>query len=110
MATDANGAFVLDNLVPGLLYEIRVTAPGLPAVRIGPQPVRGDVAPLEVRVPKPRPLVVVVRDAGTGKPVESVARVFIDDPDLCRRFTASLIRGVRIGPSTPEVEGWEVVR
>jgi phenylalanyl-tRNA synthetase beta chain len=40
---------------------------------------------------------------GTGEPVDAIARVFIDDPNLCRRFTASLIRGVRIGPSPPEV-------
>jgi len=40
---------------------------------------------------------------GSGEPVDAVAKIYIDDPDLCRRFTASLIRGVRIGPSPPEV-------
>jgi len=32
-------------------------------------------------------------------PIESFARVVIEDPDLCPRYTASVIRGVKIGPS-----------
>jgi phenylalanyl-tRNA synthetase beta chain len=34
-----------------------------------------------------------------GPPVDSVARVTIADPDLCLRYTASVITGIRIGPS-----------
>jgi phenylalanyl-tRNA synthetase beta chain len=32
-------------------------------------------------------------------PVESLVRVRIDDPDLCHRFTARVIDGVRVAPS-----------
>ncbi len=35
----------------------------------------------------------------TGPPIESLTSVTIDDPDGCPRYTARLIRGVRIGPS-----------
>lgn len=34
-----------------------------------------------------------------GPPVETLARVAIADPDRCRRFTASVIQNVTIGPS-----------
>jgi phenylalanyl-tRNA synthetase beta chain len=40
-----------------------------------------------------------VAPAGTGDPVEKTVRVEIDDADLCSRFTARLVRGVRLGPS-----------
>jgi len=35
----------------------------------------------------------------SGPPVDSLARVVIEDPDLCPRYTASVIQGVKIGPS-----------
>ena len=34
-----------------------------------------------------------------GEPIESLASVEIEDPDLCHRYTASLITGVEVGPS-----------
>ena len=34
-------------------------------------------------------------------PVETLARVTIEDPDLCPRYTASVITGISIGPSPP---------
>ena len=34
-----------------------------------------------------------------GGPIDDDARVDIDDPSLCSRYTACLVRGVRIGPS-----------
>lgn len=34
-----------------------------------------------------------------GGPIDDDATVEIDDPSLCSRYTASLVRGVRIGPS-----------
>ena len=34
-----------------------------------------------------------------GPPVDTLAQVTIADPDLCRRYTASVITGIRIGPS-----------
>lgn len=34
-----------------------------------------------------------------GEEITNVASVFIKDPDLCDRYTASLITGVKIGPS-----------
>ena len=35
----------------------------------------------------------------SGEPAKSLARVRIEAPDLCHRFTARVIRGVTIGPS-----------
>lgn len=35
----------------------------------------------------------------SGAPIERDVAVTIEDPDLCPRYTARLIRGVRIGPS-----------
>ena len=37
--------------------------------------------------------------AEVGPPVDTLAQVTIADPDLCRRYTASVITGIRIGPS-----------
>ena len=37
--------------------------------------------------------------AETGPPVDTLARVTIADPDLCHRYTASVITGIAIGPS-----------
>jgi len=34
-----------------------------------------------------------------GNPISSQARVFIRNPDLCPRYTASIIKGIAIGPS-----------
>jgi phenylalanyl-tRNA synthetase beta chain len=34
-----------------------------------------------------------------GPPITDAVRISIADPDLCQRYTASLIRGVTIGPS-----------
>ena len=53
----------------------------------------------EVREPP-----VTYRAAGPA--VESLARVVIQDPDLCPRYTASVIQGVKIGPSP----GWLAAR
>jgi phenylalanyl-tRNA synthetase beta chain len=47
-------------------------------------------APLAAR---PAPLV------GDGDGIEAAVRVEIDDPDLCGRYTARLVRDVRLGPS-----------
>ena len=35
----------------------------------------------------------------SGPPVDSLARVVVEAPDLCPRYTASVIQGVKIGPS-----------
>ncbi len=45
-----------------------------------------------LKVPNPQP-------KAKGKPVEDYASVRIDDATLCSRFTARVIRGVKIGPS-----------
>ncbi len=37
--------------------------------------------------------------AEAGPPVDTLARVTIADPDLCPRYTASVITGIKIGPS-----------
>ncbi len=33
------------------------------------------------------------------EPIDSLARVRLDDPELCPRYTARVVRGVKIGPS-----------
>ncbi|MCO6457161.1 MAG: phenylalanine--tRNA ligase subunit beta [Pirellulaceae bacterium] len=47
-----------------------------------------------LRVPDPRPAQAATR-------VGDVTRVTIECPELCRRYTARVIRGARIGPSPP---------
>jgi phenylalanyl-tRNA synthetase beta chain len=34
-----------------------------------------------------------------GLPVDDQVRIVIEDPDLCNRYSATLIRGIRVGPS-----------
>jgi phenylalanyl-tRNA synthetase beta chain len=36
---------------------------------------------------------------GSGDPVDRSVRVVIEDPDLCARYTARVVRDIRIGPS-----------
>ena len=35
----------------------------------------------------------------SGTPASSLAKVVIEDPDLCPRYTAAVIQGVKVGPS-----------
>lgn len=49
-------------------------------------------------IPAPAPQAVVVKPVG-AKPVGDELRVRIDCPELCPRYTARRIRGVKIGPS-----------
>jgi phenylalanyl-tRNA synthetase beta chain len=46
----------------------------------------------QLKVPDPQPTC-------TGKPIEDLCRVEITCPDLCYRYTARLIQGVKVGPS-----------
>jgi phenylalanyl-tRNA synthetase beta chain len=41
--------------------------------------------------------------AGEGGPVSDAASVRIEDPELCTRYAAGLVRSVRVGPSPPWV-------
>jgi len=41
--------------------------------------------------------------AVSGEAADRAVRVFVDSPDLCPRYTARLVRGVRVGPSPPWV-------
>ena len=52
----------------------------------------GAITGQPVRVPE-------IAYAEADVPVETVARVTIEDPDLCPRYTASVITGISIGPS-----------
>lgn len=45
-----------------------------------------------LNVPDPQPVV-------GGEAVEDLAKVSIESPELCSRYTARVIRGIRIGPS-----------
>ena len=38
-------------------------------------------------------------DKESGEPASTSARVSIDEPELCPRYTARIIRGVKVGPS-----------
>jgi phenylalanyl-tRNA synthetase beta chain len=49
-----------------------------------------------------RPLDTALREG--DRPVESLASVRIDEPDLCSRYTARVLLGVRIGPSPAWLE------
>jgi phenylalanyl-tRNA synthetase beta chain len=44
--------------------------------------------------------------AASGAPVDATVGVAIEDADLCRRYAAGLVRGVRVGPSP----AWVVAR
>ncbi len=52
----------------------------------------GAITGQPVRVPE-------IGYAESDAPVETLARVTIEDPDLCSRYTASVITGISIGPS-----------
>jgi phenylalanyl-tRNA synthetase beta chain len=52
----------------------------------------GAVTGVRARVPASAP-------EESGEPADSSVSVTIEDPDLCPRYTARLVRGVRIGPS-----------
>jgi phenylalanyl-tRNA synthetase beta chain len=52
----------------------------------------GAITGQAVRVPE-------IEYAESDVPVETLARVTIADPDLCARYTASVITGINIGPS-----------
>jgi phenylalanyl-tRNA synthetase beta chain len=41
----------------------------------------------------------LAHDGDEGPPIEESVRIEIDDPDLCARYTARLVRDVRLGPS-----------
>ncbi len=54
----------------------------------------------EIAVLYGRPLKLPAAEpAATGPPIESLTRVRIDAPELCPRYTARVIQGVRVGPS-----------
>jgi phenylalanyl-tRNA synthetase beta chain len=108
--------------VPGTEREIadRLTARGLTVDAIE---VHGDDAALDVDVPANRPDCLghlgLARELaaahglplapeprapeGTGSPLSGELRVEIDDAAACPRYTARLVRGVRVGPSPPWV-------
>ena len=45
------------------------------------------------------PEVAISQANVSTEPIDSLARVRLDDPELCPRYTARVIRGVKIGPS-----------
>ncbi len=54
----------------------------------------------EIAVLWGRTLTIPAANPQEGKtPVESLAKVRIDCPDLCLRYTARVVRGVKVGPS-----------
>ncbi len=54
----------------------------------------------EIAVLYGRPLKLPAAEpAATGPPIESLTKVRIDAPEVCPRYTARVIQGVRVGPS-----------
>jgi phenylalanyl-tRNA synthetase beta chain len=110
--------FVQDGVPPADLAR-RLTSAGMPVETIAPLP--PDDALLDIEVFPNRPdcmsMYGMAREmaAATGKALcpypgdvqeDAVlaaagthAKVFIDDPALCGRYTARVVRGVRVGPS-----------
>ncbi len=126
IGTDHSGVLVLDDqLAPGGLSDTsgtpvavrgaRPLVPGMPLADV--LPIATDVLELELTPNRPDCLGVygVAREvhAATGAPLApapwsedagtlgelAVARVDVEDPDLCPRFTARVFEGVLIGPS-----------
>lgn len=87
------GVDVVSDSPAGPLFEVDVTANRGDC--LGHYGVAREVAaiyrlPLKSIAPKPKE---------SAEKVESVARVEISCPELCARFTAHVVRGVKVGPS-----------
>jgi phenylalanyl-tRNA synthetase beta chain len=91
------GAPVADvlGLVPDVLYDLEVNPNRPDALSVAG--VARDLA-ARLRVPFAIPEPAVVEAGGAGSTADLV-RVEVVDPDLCGRFVARVLRGVRVGPS-----------
>ena len=96
-------ADVLTNV--GLEVEAIEEAAGVPVLEIKVTPNRGDCLSL---VGVARELAMALRVEArlrdpvvteTGPPTEELVAVAVEDPTLCPRYSARVVRGVRIGPS-----------
>ena len=93
LPADATPGSPLDGVLGDTFLELELT------------PNRGDCLSLlgvarEISAITAQPVRVPdVSYAEAGPPVDTVAKVTIADPDLCLRYTASVITGIRIGPS-----------
>ncbi len=83
----------LGRTVPDVVFDLEITPnrPDLNSV-IGIAREIAAVAGSELRLPQ-------LQVEETGQPVEELVAVQIEAPELCHRYTARVIRGVKVGPS-----------
>ena len=90
---DAPLGMPLDDYLGDTILDLEITPNRLDCFSIlGVAHEIGALTGMKVRTPE-------VSYSEDGPPIEAEARVSVADPDLCRRYTASLIQGLKIGPS-----------
>ena len=90
---DAPLGMPLDDYLGDTVLDLEVTPNRLDCFSVlGVAHEIGALTGKPVRVPE-------VQYAEEGPPITGEARVSVADPDLCHRYTASLIQGLKIGPS-----------
>ena len=90
---DAEVGAVLDDVLGDTFLELELTPNrGDCLSMLGVAREIGAITGQEVRVPE-------IAYAESDTPVSELAKVSIADPDLCLRYTASVVTGIAIGPS-----------
>ena len=90
---DAPLGMPLDDYLGDTILDLEITPNRLDCFSIlGVAHEIGALTGQPVRVPE-------VEYAEDGPPIANEAKVSVADPDLCHRYTASLIQGLKIGPS-----------
>ncbi len=93
LAEDAPIGMPLDSYMGDTILDLEITPNRLDCFSIlGVAHEIGALTGKKVRVPE-------VSYSEDGPPIKQEARVSVADPDLCGRYTASLIQGLKIGPS-----------
>ncbi len=90
---DAPVGALLDDYLGDILLDLELTPNRLDCLSV--LGVAHEVAALtgkKVREPE-------ISYKESGAPIEEQVKISVADPDLCRRYTASLLMGVKIGPS-----------
>ncbi len=93
LPADATPGVPLDDVLGDVFLELELTPNRGDCLSIlGVAREIGAITGQPVRIPD-------VAYPETGPPVDNLARVTIADPDLCQRYTASVISGIQISPS-----------
>ena len=118
-ATDAEGRFTVPDLLPGMRFKLRVRAPERADHLSGPYEAVAGMAPVEVRLPAVRDLLVSVVGAEDGKPVPGCGvrcRVLEGDETLANTtlptdaLGQARFRGLPEGTTTVRAGGGDVPR